>query len=77
MAANRMAHGSEQNTPVTGKMPSTGQDGGVSKIYQGQGKVPAFVKGYKKQDGYASLFILGRKNREIKAEESLLGKRRT
>lgn len=48
MAANRTVHRSEHNTPVTGKMPSTSQYGGVSKMYQVQGKVPAFVNQYKK-----------------------------
>lgn len=55
-----MAHRSEHNTPVTGKLLSTSQYGGVSKIYQVQGNVSAFCEEYKKEDSYASLFILGR-----------------
>ena len=59
VVANRMAHRSEHNTPVTGKLLSTSQYGGVSKIYQVQGNVSAFCEEYKKEDSYASLLSAG------------------
>lgn len=41
-------NGAQIRTQHTGKMLSTSQYGGVSKMYQVQGKVPASVKEYKK-----------------------------